>query len=232
MVLPKNTLENQAFGRFLIYRPGSVRFVALRQAALRSQIIMILIGLVVIFIFVGLIGFVIWRRFIRRQKSYQAKLHQKYAEHENRVIRIFKEVNPYSSFPLSIDTDILFRPSSDLCTPSSSIPPHPLLSPFTVNIRAHDDAAKAISLFHILLCNRQFLYLLIHLIEKDEHIMAKDKSRIASLLSIALQPKMDYLTRSAGLFSFLVNLYINLLILNSNNIIIIIIVCFISKQYL
>ncbi|CAH8854918.1 unnamed protein product [Trichobilharzia szidati] len=226
------------FGRFLIYRPGSVRFVALRQAALRSQIIMILIGLVVIFIFVGLIGFVIWRRFIRRQKSYQAKLHQKYAEHENRVIRIFKEdfmelqtsmqefsqevkrhnlpfrdyrtfclfslfpeyhcelmnpVNPHSSFPLSTDADIC-RPSGDLCISSSTVPPHPLLLPFTVNIRAHDDAAKAISLFHILLCNRQFLYLLIHLIEKDEHIMAKDKSRIASLLSIALQPKMDYLT--------------------------------------
>ncbi|CAH8560289.1 unnamed protein product [Heterobilharzia americana] len=197
------------FGRFLIYRPGSVRFVALRQAALRSQVIMIFISLILITIFVGLTGFAIWRRFIRHQKNYEAKLEEKYAEHENRVVRIFKEdfmelqttqftisrlsnllfifsfpeyhcelmnpVNPHSYFPLSTKFDTL-RPPDD-----ALVPHHPLLSPFTVYIQAHNDAAKGISLFHVLLCNH-------------EHIMAKDKSRIASLLCIALQPKMDYLT--------------------------------------
>lgn len=69
-----------------------------------------------------------------------------------------------------------------------------------MHVRAHDDATKGISLFHALLCNRHFLYLLIHLIEEDKYIMAKDKSRIASLLCAALQPKMDYLTRSVEFF--------------------------------
>ncbi|XP_018651958.1 putative plexin [Schistosoma mansoni] len=222
------------FGRFLIYRPGSVRFVALRQAALRSQIIMIFIGLLLILIFVCLIGLIIWRRFMQHQRNYQAKLDEKYAEHENRVVRIFKEdfmelqtsmqefsqevkkhnlpyrdyktfclfslfpeyhcelmnpIDPHLSVPLLTKTDMTIK-SLD----SAIVPPHPLLSPFTVHVRAHDDATKGISLFHALLCNRQFLYLLIHLIEEDKYIMAKDKSRIASLLCAALQPKMDYLT--------------------------------------
>ncbi|CAH8516724.1 unnamed protein product [Schistosoma turkestanicum] len=227
------------FGHFLIYRPGSVRFVALRQAALRSQIIMLFIGLLLILIFVCLIGFILWRRFMQHQRNYQAKLDEKYAEHENRVVRIFKEdfmelqtsmqefsqevkkhnlpyrdyrtfclfslfpeyhcelmnpINPHVSIPLLTRTDLTVKSLNSVNLSSAFVPPHPLLSPFTVHIRAHDDATKGISLFHALLCNRQFLYLLIHLIEEDKNIMAKDKSRIASLLCAALQPKMDYLT--------------------------------------
>ncbi|TNN15590.1 Plexin-A4 isoform 3, partial [Schistosoma japonicum] len=228
------------FGRFLVYRPGSIRFIALRQAALRNQVIMLFIGLLLILIFVSLIGFVIWRRFMKRQRNYQARLDEKYTEHENRFVRIFKEdfmelqttmqefsqevkkhnlpyrdyrtfclfslfpeyhcelmhpIDPHTTFPLISKTDVTAHPlevgGGDV---NSILPPHPLLSPSTVRIQVYDDAAKGISLFHTLLCNRQFLCLLIHLIDEDKQITAKDKSRIASLICAGLHPKMDYLT--------------------------------------
>ncbi|KAH8870741.1 Plexin-A4 [Schistosoma japonicum] len=213
------------FGRFLVYRPGSIRFIALRQAALRNQVIMLFIGLLLILIFVSLIGFVIWRRFMKRQRNYQARLDEKYTEHENRFVRIFKEdfmelqttmqefsqevkkhnlpyrdyrtfclfslfpeyhcelmhpIDPHTTFPLISKTDVTAHPlevgGGDV---NSILPPHPLLSPSTVRIQVYDDAAKGISLFHTLLCNRQFLCLLIHLIDEDKQITAKDKSPTA-----------------------------------------------------
>ncbi|KAF8561693.1 hypothetical protein P879_01431 [Paragonimus westermani] len=227
------------FGRFLVYRPGVVRFVSMGQVAFRNQLIMIATGIVVLTVLVGLIAFTLWRRFDRRQRTYQAKLDQKYAEHESRVVRVFKEdfmelqtnmlefsqgvkrhnlpyrdyrtfclftlfpefhcelmvpVDPHAcgSWPSSHLPDWSTPPSSDC---ASFVPPHPLLSPFTVPVESMDSVSKAISLFHALICNRKFLCLMVRVIEEDERTTAQDKSRLASLLCAALQPKMEHLTR-------------------------------------
>ncbi|KER24761.1 hypothetical protein T265_07647 [Opisthorchis viverrini] len=232
------------FGHFLIYHPGVVRFVSMGRIALRNQLIMISSGVIVFLILIGLIVFTIWRRFDQRQRNYQAKLDQKYAEHENRVVRVFKEEFmelqtsmlefsqgvkkhnlPYrdyrtfclfSLFPeyhceLMLPVDPCSFGARKTAKPSTvgnqspgmtrkegdatSVPTHPLLSQFTVLEESHDAVSKGIALFHALICNRFFLSLMVRVIEENEHIGVQDRSRVASLLCAALQPKMEYLTR-------------------------------------
>ncbi|TPP65976.1 Plexin A [Fasciola gigantica] len=226
------------FGRFLIYRPGRVRFVRLGHTALRNNLVISLTAVVVFLTLVALIAFAIWRRFNRHKHNYQVRLGQKYAEHESRVLRVFREDFmelqsnmqelsqevkkhnlPYrdyrtfclfSLFPeyhcelmIPVDphtcgihnTTEIHRSGLSIDDSNQSVPTHPLLSPFIVPIESHDAASRGISLFNELICNHQFLCLCIRVLEEDDRITARDKSRIASLLCAALQPKMVYLTR-------------------------------------
>ncbi|THD28805.1 Plexin A [Fasciola hepatica] len=226
------------FGRFLIYRPGRVRFVRLGHTALRNNLVIGLTAVVVFLTLVALIAFAIWRRFNRHKRDYQVRLGQKYAEHESRVLRVFREdfmelqsnmqelsqevkkhnlpYRDYRTFCLfslfpeyhcelmipvdphtcgihsTVETN---RSGLSIDDSNQSVPTHPLLSPFIVPIESHDAASRGISLFNELICNHQFLCLCIRVLEEDERITARDKSRIASLLCAALQPKMVYLTR-------------------------------------
>lgn len=79
------------FERFLVYTPGIVRFVSIKDAALRTRLMWIFVSVAVLLILVGPTAGIIWRRFYRRQQTYQAKLEHKYAEQERRIVKVFKD---------------------------------------------------------------------------------------------------------------------------------------------
>ncbi|VDD82280.1 unnamed protein product [Mesocestoides corti] len=72
---------------------------------------------------------------------------------------------------------------------------HPLVSTFKVQANVQEAADRGLFLFNRILCNRHFLCLLVRAIESNRNIDARAKSQIASLLSIILQPNMEYFTQ-------------------------------------
>nr|VZI41359.1 unnamed protein product [Spirometra erinaceieuropaei] len=71
---------------------------------------------------------------------------------------------------------------------------HPVFSSFHVPRGIHVDASRGIQLLQSLLFNKHFIFVFVRAIEDDERISARDKSHVASLLSIILQSDMVYLT--------------------------------------
>uniref|UniRef100_A0A0X3PFT0 Sema domain-containing protein n=1 Tax=Schistocephalus solidus TaxID=70667 RepID=A0A0X3PFT0_SCHSO len=71
---------------------------------------------------------------------------------------------------------------------------HPLFSSFHVPRELHVDVHRGIQLLQSLLFNKHFVFVFVRAIEDDERVSARDRSHVASLLSIILQSDMVYLT--------------------------------------
>lgn len=78
--------------------------------------------------------------------------------------------------------------------PQDNTADHPVIRDLEVDYRRRDSVEKGLALFSQLINNKTFLLTFIRTLEGHKNFTMKDKVNVASLISVALQTKMEYST--------------------------------------
>lgn len=78
--------------------------------------------------------------------------------------------------------------------PQDNTADHPVIKDLEVDYRRRDNVEKGLALFSQLIGNKTFLLTFIRTLESHKNFSMKDKVNVASLISVALQTKMEYST--------------------------------------
>ena len=78
--------------------------------------------------------------------------------------------------------------------PQDNTTDHPVIKDLEVDYRRRDSVEKGLALFSQLIGNKTFLLIFIRTLESHKNFSMKDKVNVASLISVALQTKMEFST--------------------------------------
>ncbi|XP_076807405.1 plexin-B2-like [Clavelina lepadiformis] len=179
---------------------GTVTYNVDEPSLPNSALIAIIVG--VSFVALLIIGLVVY--FVRKSKVYKANKNdfQKAIENMEMSVRAdfrkaFAELNVDMS-DLTADMDYAI-PCFDYRTyvtnlffPSYRY--HPCMKPPDPNDKLNPNLEQGLSQFLLLLSNHNFLSVFIHTLEEQKSFSNRDKSNVASLLTVALHNKLDYFT--------------------------------------
>ena len=71
---------------------------------------------------------------------------------------------------------------------------HPVIRDLEVDSAKRDQVEHGLRLFLSLICNKTFLLIFIRTLEANKKFSMRDRVNVASLISVALQTRMEYAT--------------------------------------